>query len=329
MTGVIRSGPSVCTRQSDWGTVPTYKLHPPTTRLVAACGAALVIAAATTVPAEASEGPAPAPIGVYVEGPTAPDTGGWDADVTAPEDRLPETPEVKAKIRTALQSLATTSGVSSAVRAQATAELAERGGSVLTNPVRKGAGVGATVAAPTSRTIGIVYTGQQKSYYCGPASAYMILRQRSIVASRDGRGLPLTQSSLATNFLYTERDQETSWASQNMANGINTFSGWDWGYYQAQSPSVATVQGAFTSTVGTNGRLLAADTVEFLNGAHYNGHPNKTIGHWLVGYGYAGSGATTYWADPSTTFYPNASQTFSAATASFTSTYLQTNGIMY
>ena len=71
------------------------------------------------------------------------------------------------------------------------------------------------------------------------------------------------------------------------------------------------------------------NTVEFEGGAHYNGHPNRTIGHWIVGYGYGSSGATSWYNDPATSYYPNASATFQADTASFSNTYLQSNGIMY
>ncbi|WP_155859351.1 hypothetical protein [Cellulomonas sp. KRMCY2] len=44
---------------------------------------------------------------------------------------------------------------------------------------------------------------------------------------------------------------------------------------------------------------------------------------------YASAGATTLWADPSTSYYSGAQETFSTNTTSFTNTYPQTNGIMY
>lgn len=76
--------------------------------------------------------------------------------------------------------------------------------------------------------------------------------------------------------------------------------------------------------------MIAADTYEVAGGRHYNGHPgDREIGHWIAGYGYASSGATSYWADPSTSYYPNASKTFTAATDDFAYQYLWLNGVMY
>ncbi len=231
------------------------------------------------------------PLGASADEPApAPDSGGWSIDVTRPEDRLPLSAEAASKIEAALQSY---------------------------------------VAAPTSRTLDVTQVAQSTSYYCGPASAYMILEQQGFTSSQDGLGRTLSQANLAgADYLQTELNEATTWKSKAMASGINRWNGGSWSYEQVQSPSGATAQGAFTSTVGKNGRAIAADTVEFANQAHYNGHPSdRTIGHWIVGY--EDSGATSYWADPSTSYYPSAAETFQVGTSSFAATYMQANGIMY
>lgn len=274
-------------------------------------------------------------IGVF-SGPTqaaepapAPDTGGWDIDVTAPQDRLPLDGARQAKVQEALTSYLATPGLTVAQSRGAQEQLSAVGGTVQD---AASTGLIAVAAAPTSRTLSYTYASQIKSYFCGPASAWMIIRQNGVTASRDGYNRALTQTNLARfEYLQTEYRGATTWASQAMQFGIATWmNNGGWGYVQVQSPTAAVVRGALTRVIGTNGKVIAADTVELANGSHYNGHPiGQTIGHWIVGYGYSGSGATSYWADPSIYYFTKANKTFSAATSTFTSTYLQSNGVLY
>lgn len=254
----------------------------------------------------------------------APDSGGWSTDVIRPEDQLPLDAEAMSKVEAALRSYVAAPGHDEAESAAALAEL--RSVQPAAPSARR-----AAAAAPTSRTLDVTQVAQTKSYYCGPASAYMMLEQQGLTRSQDGRGRTLSQTSLAgADYLKTERNQATTWRSKAMASGINRWNGGSWTYAQVQSPSGATAQGAFTSTLGANGRAIAADTVEFANQAHYNGHPtDRTIGHWIVGYGYEDSGATSFWADPSTSYFPEAAETFQVDTSSFARTYMQANGILY
>lgn len=264
-----------------------------------------------------------------------PDTGGWGIDVTSPADRLPMTPASRAKVQEALASYLKTPGLTLLQQRSAQTQLAAVGGSAsgtTTQATSTPDALAVIAAAPTSRTLTYTYSSQIKSYFCGPASAWMIIQQNGVASSRDGDNRALTQTNLARfEYLQTEYRGATTWASQAMQYGIQTWmNGAGWGYVQVQSPTAAVVQGALLRVIGTHGHVIAADTVEYAGGAHYNGHPaNQTIGHWIVGYGYAGSGATSYWADPSIYYFTSAKSTFSASTSSFTSTYLQANGVLY
>lgn len=141
-------------------------------------------------------------------------------------------------------------------------------------------------------------------------------------------GVTLSQTNVASaTYLGTTSSSGTTWVSKGMQTGTNKWMQQS-NYVQVQSPSASTVRGAFTLTIGASGQPLAADTVEWAGGAHYNGHPDRTIGHWIVGYGYADLGVSTRWLDPATSVYPGASQTFTVNTDSFVS-FLQSNGIMY
>jgi hypothetical protein len=268
------------------------------------------------------------------EPPPAPDTGGWDVDVTAPEDRLPIDDAMRAKMREALQSYVATPGLSLSESANARAQLSALGGTNDGTVVAAGQtpeALAVAASAPTSRTLSYTYSAQIKSNYCGPSAAWMIIRQNGVTRSRDDCNRVLTQTNLATfDYLQTDYRGATTWASQSMQYGIQRWmNGAGWGYVQVQSPSSAVVSGALTRVIGTKGKVIAADAVELAGGAHYNNHPNRTIGHWLVGFEYTNSGATVYWADPAIHYFPGAKQEFSYSTSHFTTKFLQHNGVLY
>ena len=241
---------------------------------------------------------------------------------------------MRAKMREALQSYSATPGLSLRESANARAQLSALGGT--TDGMAAASGqtpesVAVTASAPTSRALSYTYSSQIKSNYCGPAAAWMIIRQNGVTKSRDGYNRVLTQTNLATfDYLQTDYRGATTWASQSMQYGIQRWmNGAGWGYVQVQCPSSAVVQGALTRVIGTNGKVIAADAVELAGGAHYNNHPNRTIGHWLVGFKYTNNGATVYWADPAIYYYTGAKQEFSYSTSLFTTKFLQINGVLY
>ena len=280
------------------------------------CAGALTVGLSGAAPAEE-------PVAVI-------DSGGWDRDITAAEDRLPLTPEVAAKSERALRTLLVTPGVTEAVRRSAENDLRSVAAVAARDAQVSAASSTVAAAAPASRTLSITHTAQSKSYFCGPATAMMILREEGLTTSRDGKGRSLTQANLAlTDYLSTEANGATNWVGLHMPNGLNKWSGNNW-YLAQQSPTGGQFQGALLNTLGVNGKGVAVDTVERAGGAHYNGHPaDRLIGHWMMAYGYSSSGAKVNFADPSTSFYPNATKTFSVSTNSFTTTYLQDNGIVY
>ena len=102
-----------------------------------------------------------------------------------------------------------------------------------------------------------------------------------------------------------------------------------------QVPRPSSLASVITYSVGAAGKPMAADTVEFAGGVHYNNHPtSKTIGHWIMGYGYASSGSTCYFADPvggssAVPWSGPVAKTFSYSSSSFTSRFLQSNGVAY
>jgi hypothetical protein len=192
----------------------------------------------------------------------------------------------------------------------------------------------AIAVATTQRWLGISQVPQVKSYYCGPASGYTIIKYLNGNANSVKDGSSLTQTNIANaNHMKTDANGVTSWASKNFVLGINAWRGANY-YVQIGQPSAATFKGAVLYSI--NGSYpFGADTVEFAGGAHYNGHKTSiTIGHWLAGYGYYNSGDTTSFSDPvgnstAVSWSAGVQPYFDHATASFATTYLQSNGIAY
>ncbi|KUL42470.1 C39 family peptidase [Actinoplanes awajinensis] len=185
-----------------------------------------------------------------------------------------------------------------------------------------------SAAAATSKKLSLKQYGQAKGYWCGPASGFMMLKFLKAGKSKYNDA-KLSQKALATSaHMSTEANHGTAWDSKKFTTGLNRWRGNSF-YVQVKKPSAATTRGAFTMSIRNN-VPIAGDTVEFSGGAHYNNHPrNKTIGHWIVGYGHANNGKTAFWADPSTTVWRGVSAKFSYSTNSFSSKFLQSNGIVY
>ncbi|WP_457252765.1 hypothetical protein [Pedococcus sp. P5_B7] len=185
-------------------------------------------------------------------------------------------------------------------------------------------------AFPTSRSLGVVQVGQLKTYYCGPASGYEIIRYlHGAGFSSRFDGTAAGQGGLANaNHMETDKYAKTDWARADWTLGVNRWRGVNW-YVQVHAPSSSLLKSVAAQSIGGNGMPFSGDTVEFAGGPHYNGHrKDRTIGHWIAGYAYTGSGSTISWADSSTTSFPDAARYFSYSASSF-ATFLQSNGIAY
>ena len=248
------------------------------------------------------------------------------ADVTSPADRLPMDATMRNAVVQALRSDLAAPGRTASERMRTQMELARLVGPASAMSMVSSASVNAVAAHLNSRSLNVTHFAQEKSYWCGPASARMMLNYLNYPTSRYD-GVALSQTNLASSTYLGTTTSGTTWTSKGMSSGINK---WMQGnsYTQVQSPSAATVRGAFTMTIDSARQPVAADTVEWQGGLHYNGHPDRTIGHWIVGYGYNNLGAQTKWMDPATSYYPNASATFQVETTDFL-VFLQSNGIMY
>lgn len=174
------------------------------------------------------------------------------------------------------------------------------------------------------KTLNVSWVQQAKNYYCGPATAYMILKYRGFTKSAINQA-SLSQTALAgANYLKTEsQGYTTTWTYydsgytlNDMSRGLN-----QWAYGMLQSAfwpyriySADTLKEGFRYSIDNN-KPFAASTYEKPNGARYNNHPSSRtgeIGHWVVIYGYEASGGTAKVADPAAGManYTNSAQKF-------------------
>jgi hypothetical protein len=194
------------------------------------------------------------------------------------------------------------------------------------------------VAAVTpSIVMNVAHSGQINNYRCGPATAYMIMRYKGITTSRyaSDRGRALSQGALArSTYLRTDEQGATRFALNVMAPGMNRWrenrtAGF---YVQFSASSMPSLNGIMRYSA-YHAMPNAIGTVQWYNGGRYNNHGSKTkaIGHWIVGYGYAGSGATGYFADPATTVWSGVAPKFTYSTAGFQLYFVggHGNGVVY
>lgn len=182
---------------------------------------------------------------------------------------------------------------------------------------------------PAAIVLKLRHVGQANRSYCGPAAGVMMLR--FLRAGRSAaNGARLQQHTVAGRAHMRANDGATEWQSHRFRIGLNRWlRGRKKGYYtEKHDPTGQEFRNAVVYNIG-NRRPMGADTVEFEDGAHYNGHPrDQTIGHWIVPHGYVRSGAGTRFADSSTTVWPRPKPKFSARTGRFARTYLNLNGIV-
>lgn len=248
-------------------------------------------------------------------------------DVTAPEDRIPlSDPAAQEQVAQALITAAALPGLSASEQLEIESDLAKLSkvnptlAASTRDALNSPSAMSAAAGVPDLKLLPTNHQAQAKSYWCGPATASIIVKYK---------GKSHSQTTLArVEYLQTEQNGATTWASGRMAVGLNKSLD-NSRYQQVQSPSGATLKGAMVNSVNAL-YPVALDTVEFAGGRHYNGHPtDRTIGHWIVGRGYSNTGSTLQFMDPSTSYYPNAEPTFTHGTTTMADYYLQSNGIAW
>jgi hypothetical protein len=197
--------------------------------------------------------------------------------------------------------------------------------------------------APDTKTLGVSQYGQQHGNWCGPASAYSMIKYMAAAMGQTtasqyaaDAGLSLSQPHLSglhyTGATWTgnlSTSLGTSWFEKAMPRTLNRWLGLsgDYQYIQYTPKSAVDLAATVIAAIGWEWRPVAMETAEPA-GDNYNGHKaSLTIYHWVAVYSYknlasvsmtAVDPATTVWGatDPTYTFTMAKAYHFAVETSS-------------
>ncbi len=157
---------------------------------------------------------------------------------------------------------------------------------------------------PASASLNTPQAAQQTTYYCGPATAYEMLKGMGKTTGPHGESL--SQSVLAgSSYLQTNALGQTPWNPYVMGPTLNAWAGQS--FYAAQyAPSLSTYIADVTVDIYLGWPVAASVVEEANNPVHLVGHPtNQTIYHWVAIKGYNTNGNNTTYVDSvhGTTFW--------------------------
>lgn len=176
-----------------------------------------------------------------------------------------------------------------------------------------------------SNSVNLTQVAQEVDWWCGPATAYMVIDQLAsdgrIDDTRSVNGSDLSQSTLAASD-YTDADGGGGTYRDSMKKALNSWTGTN--YYDVLSnPSPRDFKAALTENID-RGQSFAVAALESAGGPHYNGHPySMTVDHWVAAKGYDYHGKVTEFADPGTSIWSGASETFNYNTSEFVENFVQ------
>lgn len=153
------------------------------------------------------------------------------------------------------------------------------------------------VDLPSHRSIkAIKQKAQVRTYWCGPATLATLVQASDVHISE----------TTAAKRLKTTRNG-TNWYSGGgtypMEKALERYSE-DFDYtpvnlpYTPSKADQETFKGRLVTDIAVHRQGIAGNAVEVTNGPHLNGHPNRTIYHWVAVRGYDDDGETTRYADP-------------------------------
>lgn len=162
---------------------------------------------------------------------------------------------------------------------------------------------------PAKTLTGLTHVAQERDYWCGPATAYILIKGmkhygKISTTNSAPAGSALTQSRLAGS-PYVDANDGNGTQAVDMRKGINKWIGHNW-FNILNNPTSAEFKAKVKNNIG-KGYGIAVATYEPANDRHYNNHPeNKPIYHWVVARGYTKNLSKTHFVDPATNVWANA-----------------------
>ncbi|GAA4839344.1 hypothetical protein GCM10023221_16150 [Luteimicrobium xylanilyticum] len=181
-------------------------------------------------------------------------------------------------------------------------------GAATTSPTEVEAGTAVTPLStcvhtiPATKTLSVKWQQQKKGYWCGPTTVSMASYYF---------GTKKTQAQVASYIGTTKAGSDRLQVAKGMkwASGSRKI-----GYTQIAAPNASKITSILRADIGKNVAPVAVNTHEIAGGSHYNKHPNRTIGHFILAYGYTSGGQTAKIADPAAGLsggYASAAEKFS------------------
>lgn len=139
-----------------------------------------------------------------------------------------------------------------------------------------------TLASIIQKVLGVSTASQEQSYYCGPASAYMLLKYKGVTKKATDSSKLLSQYNLA-NDLGTNTSQQTSWPG-TWKTTLTNWLGYTY-YVTTSNPTESNVWNNTVSNVDGNYPVIY-DTVQNSTNGYLPGYSSGTIYHYICGDGY-------------------------------------------
>lgn len=156
---------------------------------------------------------------------------------------------------------------------------------------------GEPVALPTHRSVkAITQKAQVRTYWCGPATLETLVQASDVDISQKTAAKRLKTTRNGTNWY-------SGGGTYPMEKALERYSvGFDYAPanlpYTPTAADQQTFKARLMTDVAVHQQGIAGNAVEVRNGPHLNGHPNRTIYHWVAVRGYDDDGETTRYADP-------------------------------
>ncbi len=161
------------------------------------------------------------------------------------------------------------------------------------------------MAFPTpaeARSLTLTHSSQSNGYYCAPASTAMVIRMSGgSETSRYNSGHKMSQTVLASStYLATSSSQGTS--MHRVPITLQRWMGLSTDVYAG--PTATKLKNLTAGAIGVLGHGVEYGTHETAGAKHYNNHPsNRSIDHYIAGFGYSSNGSNVKWADPATSIW--------------------------
>ncbi|SEQ85697.1 Peptidase_C39 like family protein [Microlunatus flavus] len=149
---------------------------------------------------------------------------------------------------------------------------------------------------PSHRSIKAVkQKAQSRSYWCGPATLQMLALADGAKISQKTAAKRLKTTSSGTNWYSGAGNYPMERALERYSDGFD-YTPQNLAYTPSDA-DVATFRDRLVADIAVQRQGIAGNAVEVRNGPHLNGHPNRTIYHWVAVRGYDDDGDTTRYAD--------------------------------